>query len=165
MKRFSLILFLILVGAASARAEEPAALPYKLWWSFPRDDLSAIEIDDPDLHVSEYASRWQFVNAVQRCDLKHGDKLLKRRDKDGTPLREVRIDSLDGAGVVRTTTRCVMPLAVWRGKIGERLVERLEDELDAHVSFLMPRRYPGGPTPQNVQKNAETPKSAEKPPK
>src|SRR5262249_9587282 len=126
-----------------------SSLPYKLWWSFPRDDDSAIEIDEADLHVSDFSSRWQFVKAMQHCDLKRGEKLLQRRE--GTPLREVRIDSLDGEGAVRTTSRCVMTLAGWRGRLGQRLVERLDDELDAHVSFLLPRHKP------------EPPKAAEKP--
>ncbi|HZS40622.1 MAG TPA: hypothetical protein VFF06_27505 [Polyangia bacterium] len=134
-------------SAANAQANP---LPYALWWSFPRDDLSAIEIDDPDLRVSEFTSRWQFVTEMQRCEFKRGDKLLKRRE--GTPLREVRIDALDGEGAVRTTTRCVMTLAAWRARLGTRLVERLDDELDAHVSFLLPRHRPPPPPSSTAEK-------------
>jgi hypothetical protein len=136
----------ILLLAAAAQAAPPTdPLPYRLWWSFPRDDVSAIEIDDPDLHVSRFASRWEFVRAIQRCDRRRGERLLKQREVDGNgrPLREVRIESLASSGEVRTTTRCVMPLADWRTRLGERLFDRLEDELDAHVSFLLPRRTPG----------------------
>jgi hypothetical protein len=137
--------------SAVARADNEAKeLPYKLWWSFPRDDASAIEIDDPDLHVSEFTSRWQFVTEMQHCDLKRGERLLKRRE--GTPLREVRIEALDAGGEVRTTTRCVMTLAAWRSRLGQRLVERLDDELDAHVSFLLPRHRPQAPPPSTAAK-------------
>ncbi len=133
-----------LTFALTSRAEpKPEPHPYQLYWSFPRDDLSSIEIDDPDLHVSEFESKWQFAAKMAQCDLKTAARVMKKRAKgEGTPVREVRVDSLDDAGKVHATTRCVLPLAVWRVKIGQRLVERLEDELDAHVSFLVPRRYP-----------------------
>jgi hypothetical protein len=136
-------LYSVSIGTARAIETKDTELPYRLWWSFPRDDVSAIEIDDPDLHVSEFASRWQFVSEMQHCEFKRGEKLLKRRE--GTPLREVRIESLDASGAVRTTSRCVMTLAAWRTRLGTRLVERLDDELDAHVSFLLPRHKPQPP--------------------
>src|SRR5262245_18270757 len=73
-------------GATAPRP--PESLPYRLWWSFPRDDVSAIEIDDPDLNVSRFSSRWQFVREMQRCDPRRSGRLLKRREQngDGTPL-------------------------------------------------------------------------------
>ena len=77
---------------------------------------------------------------VSKCNLKKGKQLLKDRDRGiGIPLREVRIvrDKFE--------TRCVMPLATWRTRLGKRLVERLEDELDAHVAFLYPRKTPQMP--------------------
>ena len=36
-----------------------------------------------------------------------------------------------------------MALKDWRMRIGKPLVIRLEDELDAHAAFLMPRHFPG----------------------
>jgi hypothetical protein len=128
----------------AAAAEDP--MPYRLWWSFPRDDLSAIEIDDPDLHVSEFSSKWNFVSKVGTCDRKVAHRAMKKRAAgDGTPLRELRIETLDSEGKVHDTVRCVMPLASWRTRIGQTLTERLEDELDAHMSFLVPRKYPHKP--------------------
>ena len=131
--------------SAIARAQAPDPLPYKLYWSFPGDDVSAIEIDDPDLHVSKFGSRWELAQRLRSCDAAQSERLLKRRARDnsGVPLREIRIDSSGGDGAVRTTVRCVLPLAKWRGRLGERLLDRLEDELDAHMSVLVPRRTPG----------------------
>lgn len=143
MRYFVAIAILACTLGGRALGDEPSG-PYKLWWSYPHDDESAIEIDDPDLHVSKFDSRWQFANAMQHCDQKHAEKLLKqRKEGDGTLLREVRIDSLDGDGKLRSSQRCVMTLADWRGRLGNRLTDRLEDELDAHMSFLLPRKLPG----------------------
>jgi hypothetical protein len=128
-------------GLASVRAEN--RLPYRLWWSFPNDDDSAIEVDDPDLSVSKWDSRWAFAVAMQKCDAKK-TKLLNQH-KDGTPVREIRIESLEPDGSVRATSRCTLALKDWRTRIGAPLVERLEDELDAHMAFLVPRRVPGMP--------------------
>jgi hypothetical protein len=122
-------------------------MPYRLWWSFPRDDASAIEIDDPDLHVSRFESKWSFVAKMGSCDVKVAHRALKRRAAgEGTPLRELRIETLDAAGNVHDTARCVMPLASWRLRFGKSLTERLENELDAHMSFLVPRRFPKPPS-------------------
>jgi hypothetical protein len=41
--------------------------------------------------------------------------------------------------------RCVMTLQQWRTRIGKDVVYRLDDELDAHAAFLLPRRGPGMP--------------------
>jgi hypothetical protein len=125
---------LALVLLAGAAGADP--LPYRLWWSFPDDDVSAIEIDEPDLRGSAYGSRWQLALALQkRCP-------HVARPPDGTPMREVRLERLDGDGAVKQVRRCVAPLAQWRTRIGARLVERLNDELDAHLSFLIPRKIP-----------------------
>lgn len=135
MKRLGLVLgALLLVGA-----DNP--LPYRIWWSFPNDDDTAIEVDDPDLTESTYTSRWQFAVAMQKCDVRKSKRLAQH--KDGTPVREIRVESLDPDGTTRATSRCVMALADWRTRIGKPLVVRLEDELDAHASFLMPRHFPG----------------------
>jgi hypothetical protein len=136
----------LLLGCGVAAAQNVPPNPYRIWWSFPRDDLSAIEIDDPDLHVAEYESKWLFVSKMASCDKKAALKAMKKRAAgEGTPLRELRIETLDSAGNVHDTARCVMPLASWRQRLGPALAERLEDELDAHVSFLMPRKFPRNP--------------------
>jgi hypothetical protein len=115
-------------------------LPYRLWWSFPDDDVSTIEIDDADLHLSRFQSRWQVVLLLRRCDLKKSRRLAERRDE--TPVRELKVEALSGEGETRTTMRCVLPLKGWRTQLGPEMVERLEDELDAHLRFLLPRKLP-----------------------
>jgi hypothetical protein len=125
---------LLLIGA-----DNP--LPYRIWWSFPNDDDTAIEVDDPDLSESTWTSRWQFAVAMQKCDARKSKRLALH--KDGTPVREIRVESLQVDGTTRSTSRCVMALKEWRARIGRNLVERLDDELDAHASFLMPRHFPG----------------------
>jgi hypothetical protein len=151
----SLGLLALLAGAASA-AEDP--MPYRLWWSFPRDDVSAIEIDEPDLHVSPFDSKWIFVSKVGSCDVKVAHRAMKRRTAgEGTPLRELRIESLDASGNVHDTVRCVMPLTSWRTRLGKALTERLEDELDAHMSFLVPRKIPKAPAAEARPGEAPSP--------
>jgi hypothetical protein len=138
---------LILLAFASRVSATEDPMPYRLWWSFPRDDASAIEIDDPDLHVSRFESKWSFVAKMGSCDIKVAHRALKKRAAgEGTPLRELRIETLDAAGNVHDTARCVMPLASWRLRFGKSLTERLEDELDAHMSFLVPRKFPKPPS-------------------
>jgi hypothetical protein len=129
------------IALAVARADEQAPVPYRLWWSFPNDDDTAIEIDEPDLSVSTWASRWKFAKAMQHCDLKRSKVLSEHRD--GTPVREIKIESIDPDGKVFAVSRCVMTLKSWRTRIGLKLVERLDGELDAHAAFLVPRRVPG----------------------
>jgi hypothetical protein len=150
-----LVVFLaLLLGTGVALAEKDPPNPYRIWWSFPRDDLSAIEIDDPDLHVSDFPSKWVFASKMATCDKKAALKAMKKRAAgEGTPLRELRIETLDASGNVHDTTRCVMPLASWRLRLGQALAERLEDELDAHMSFLLPRKFPRAPavTPAQVE--------------
>jgi hypothetical protein len=147
------------LSTAHAEDEDAEKAPYNVYWSFPRDDMSAIEVDDPDVHASEFPSKWALVNALSKCDVRRSAKLLKKRaEGEGTPVRELRIDSLDGDGKVHSTTRCVLPLSVWRIRMGQRLTERLEDELDAHVSFLVPRKHPPLPNiPQPPAAGAQKP--------
>jgi hypothetical protein len=148
---------LLLIGA-----DNP--LPYRIWWSFPNDDETAIEVDDPDLSESTYTSRWQFAVAMQKCDVRKSKRLALH--KDGTPVREIRVESLEPDGTTRATTRCVMALKEWRTRIGGPLVLRLEDELDAHASFLMPRHFPGsGPFDAGVVPEAKPLKVDVKPQK
>jgi hypothetical protein len=130
--------------AGGAVAADQAKIPYRIWWSFPNDDDTAIEVDDPDLHDSKWDSeRWKFAVAMLKCDTKKSKALATHRD--GTPVREIRVESLEPDGAVRSSLRCVMTLKDWRTRIGKDVVYRLDDELDAHAAFLMPRRAPGMP--------------------
>lgn len=121
----------LLLMCAVAQADPP----YRLWWSMPHDDVSAIEVDDADLGVSEFSTRWELALKLANCN---GPRPARKKD-----LREVRIETLDGVGQPRSTRRCVFALGDWRVRLGERMVVRLEDELDAHISFLHPRKVPG----------------------
>jgi hypothetical protein len=55
----------------------------------------------------------------------------------------LKVESLDASGQVRTVKRCVRTIGEWKKRLGPKLLERLEDELDAHISFLHPRHAPG----------------------
>jgi len=130
-----------LVAGGVAYADPP--LPYKIYWSFPNDDDTAIEVDNPDLNGSKWEDdRWKFAVAMLKCDVKKSKRLALHKDE--TPVREIRVESLNPDGKVRATSRCVMTLADWRTRIGKDVVYRLDDELDAHASFLQPRA-PGMP--------------------
>jgi hypothetical protein len=142
----------VLLLSMFARADQPTINPYRVWWSFPSDDKAAVEVDDPDLSVTDWETRWQFARDMQPCNVKLSLKLAQRRDKS---VREVRIETLDGDGQVRSTSRCVMTLVQWKKRLGDRLYQRLESELDAHDAFLRPRRYPGMPVdPSNPPQKA-----------
>ncbi len=134
-------LFAVAVAGGVAMADP---MPYKVYWSFPNDDETAIDVDEPDLTNSDWDSQlWKFAVAMLKCDARKS-KLLAQH-KDETPVREIRVEALEPDGKVRSTARCVMTLKDWRKRIGKDLVYRLDDELDAHASFLMPRRGPGMP--------------------
>jgi hypothetical protein len=115
--------------------------PYRLYWGVPLDEETAVEIDEADLSVSKLDSLWALARALDSC----ADEHLSKPHPFGVAVREVRIDTLDGDGNVRITRRCQQTLGPWQRLLGERLFERLEDELDAHISFLRPRRQPGDP--------------------
>ena len=133
-----------LVGLAGVAAADQMPMPYRVWWSFPNDDDTAIEVDNPDLTGSKWEDdRWKFAVAMLKCDAKRSKVLAQH--KDGTPVREIRVESLQADGKVRATSRCVMTLQQWRVRIGKDVVYRLDDELDAHAAFLLPRRGPGMP--------------------
>jgi hypothetical protein len=141
---------LVLLWGGVAAADPAPPMPYKIWWSFPNDDDTAIEVDNPDLTGSRWEDdRWQFAVAMLKCDGKKS-KLLAQH-KDETPVREIRVEALEADGKVRSTLRCVMTLKDWRKRIGKDLVYRLDDELDAHASFLMPRRGPGMPAKSTLK--------------
>jgi hypothetical protein len=164
MKRTSKGWWLVLASAAAllagartlAAPKAPLALPYRVWWSFPNDDDTAIEVDGPDLSWSRWdGQRWKFAVEMQKCDQKKSKQLAQH--KDGTPVREIRVDALEADGKVRTTVRCVMTLKDWRVRIGKDLVYRLDDELDAHAAFLMPRRSPGMPAKESLSPDGGAP--------
>jgi hypothetical protein len=144
-------LLIACVGWSAVAAAD--AVPYKVWWSFPNDDDTAIEVDEPDLGMSRWeGQRWKFAVEMQRCDIKKS-KLLAQH-KDGTPVREMRVDALEPDGTVRATVRCVMTLADWRKRLGKNLIYRLDDELDAHAAFLLPRRGPGMPAKASTDESS-----------
>ncbi|HXU71006.1 MAG TPA: hypothetical protein VN947_16845 [Polyangia bacterium] len=151
MSRALLAALLLLAGGAAVA--DP--IPYKMFWSFPSDDVTAIEVDDADLSLSPWEDkRWKFAVAMLKCDTRRSKVLAQH--KDGTPVREMRVDALEPDGKVRSTSRCVMTLKDWRTRIGKDLVYRLEDELDAHESFLMPRRGPGMPAKEPLSPDGES---------
>ena len=144
-------------GGASAAKPSPAALSVlddpekpaeppdarRLWWTFPADDNTAIEIDSADLR-SYPKPRLSLVSLAESCDKKRAAKLLAAREAGATaPLRELRLDT-PGQTDPR---RCVNTLAAWKKRLGAPMTERLEDELDAHLSFLVPRQRPKPATP------------------
>jgi hypothetical protein len=157
-RKWELALALIALSGSTARAVGPEPVPasdairdpYRVWWSFPVDDVNAIEVDQYDLEESSFPSRWQFAIAMTKCAKQRRAPVMTPTGaslQGRTVLRELRIEVVGVDGAVRSTSRCVMPLGAWRDRIGERLVERLDDELDAHVSFLSPRKVPGGKPP------------------
>lgn len=165
MSRLTLaVLTLALAGAAAAQpldggapaattpatptpaATTAAPATVRVYWSFPNDDITAIEVDDADLSAEggdRWASRVDFAQAMQHCDFRRSRRLAQH--KDGTPVREIRVESQGEQKGAKPATRCVMTLKQWRKRIGKDLVYRLDDELDAHESFLLPRRGPGMP--------------------
>src|SRR5262249_38284917 len=71
-------------GAARAAGDK---VPYRVWWSFPNDDETAIEVDEPDLAESTWeGDRWKFAVAMQKCNVKRSKVLAEHRDE--TPVRE-----------------------------------------------------------------------------
>jgi hypothetical protein len=134
-----LLLCSSLALADPSPSPRPNAPPYRLWWSLPLDDDSAIEVDDAETGSSKFGSRWQLAVA-QGC---HGAPPRNGIARGGDPVtRELKVETIDATGQVRTTRRCVRTLAEWKKRLGARLTERLEDELDAHISFLHPRHTP-----------------------
>jgi hypothetical protein len=126
--------------ASPSPSPRPAGPPYRLWWSLPMDDDLAIEVDEYESGASKFGSRWQLAlregcaHAPVRKGIAGGG--------DGI-LRELKVETLDANGKVRSSRRCVRTLAAWRKRLGPQLTERLEDELDAHIAFLHPRHVPG----------------------
>jgi hypothetical protein len=112
------------------------ATPYKLWWSLPLDDDLAIEVDDSEVGASPFATRWKLA-VSQGCD-----KRVLPPQKGDRKLRELKVETLGPDGAVRSAKRCVRTVADWKRRLGEKLFERLDDELDAHIAFIHPRKVP-----------------------
>ena len=137
-----LLLLSALAFADPSPSPKPNGPPYRLWWSLPMDDDNAIEIDDAETGSSKFGSRWQLALS-QGC---HAAPPRRGIARGGDPVtRELKVETLDGSGQVRTARRCVRTLAEWKKRLGPKLTERLEDELDAHISFLHPRHTPVEP--------------------
>jgi hypothetical protein len=139
----ALVLLLCLPGAT--RAEAPTS-PYRLFWSFPGDEVSAIDVDRGDLDKSRFKSDYELVQYLAGLP-----KEKPQKPKPGAgaapPARELRVDQLDGEGKVRATLRYVAPLSRWRKRLGDDFVDRVEDEFDAHLRMILPRRNAPEHTP------------------
>lgn len=128
-----------LITLSSLVAAEVPRSPYVLSWSFPGDELSAIEIDRGDLSASRFASAIELTLYLRALPRQRPRKA--RPGEASVPARELRIDQRDAAGALRTSARYSLSLTEWRQRLGEPLVERLEDEFDAHLRMLLPRRH------------------------
>jgi hypothetical protein len=131
----------VVLAAGVAHADETRRSPYRLSWAFPDNELSAIEIDRGDLAPSRFATDYELVAYL--AALKK-DRPAKKRSDSTVPARQLTIEQLDGDGKVRSTQRYVASLPVWRKRLGEEMVERLEDEFDAHLRMIFPHG-PHGP--------------------
>lgn len=144
-------LALVLLTGGIARADlpppstaKPPAPAYKVFWSFPNDDDTAIDVDNPDLGGSKWEDDLpKFAVDMLKCNFKRSKILAQHNDE--TPVREIRVERMNADGKVQSTSRCVMTLKDWRTRLGKDVVYRLDDELDAHAAFLMPQRAPGMP--------------------
>ena len=136
---FSFAFALAFADPSPSPSPAATAPPYRLWWSLPLDDDSAIEVDEFETSASRFGTRWQLAVA-QGCAANPPRNGIAR---GGDPVtRELKVETLDSEGRVRAAKRCVRTLADWRKRLGPKLIERLEDELDAHIAFLHPRHMP-----------------------
>ena len=125
----------------SAEAE-PAQSPYRITWSFANDELSTIDVDSGDLSSSRFTSPIElatFMRKLPRAKKSKGASETPPMTTHAAPPRELRIEQVDGAGKVRSTDRWIATVEEWRRRLGERMVDRLEDEFDAHLRMLLPR--------------------------
>ncbi len=132
---------LLLVGMR-AHAEAPES-PYKLLWSFPADDLSAIDVDRGDLARAASRAPSRSRDICRPAAAEEAEEAGAWAEN--VPRRELRIEQLDGSGTIRSSLRYVATLVEWRRRLGEPMVERLEDEFDAHLRMLLPRKAPPRP--------------------
>jgi hypothetical protein len=141
-------LFCLLLLCGLARADATPSSPYDLYWSFPDDAVSAIDVDIGDLSKSRFKTDYELVKYLGA--LKKEKPVKPKPGETAAPSRELRVDQRDPDGKVRSTTRYVAPLQTWRNRLGEDMVERLEDEFDAHLRMVLPRRnvpvHPPGPS-------------------
>ena len=134
-----------LTGTGTVHAETPRS-PYRIYWAFPDNDMSGIDVDRGDLSVSRFESDFELVRYL--ADQPKPKRPARPKPGEASiPDRELKVQQLDGAAAVRSTTTYTMPLAAWRKLLGERMVERLEDEFDAHLRMIFPRRTVPSPTP------------------
>ena len=136
-------------GIGRAHAETPRS-PYRVYWAFPDNEMSGIDIDRGDLSVSRFESDFELVRYL--ADQPKPKKPGKPKPGEASiPDRELKVQQLDGKGSVRSTLTYRMPLADWRKLLGERMVERLEDEFDAHLRMIFPRRTAAPPNTDPAQ--------------
>lgn len=128
--------------AATAVAEPPAS-PYVIRWSFPADEVSAIEVDRGDLSVSRFHTAFDLARYMH--ELKPTKKAASKPANSLIPGRELCVIQLDADGKVRNTDRYVATLEDWRMRLGDALLERLEDEFDAHLRMVLPRKRAPSP--------------------
>lgn len=145
------LLICALLVAASAHAETPQS-PYRLYWAFPDNAISGIDVDRGDLSASRFDSNFELVRYLAQQP-KPKKSAKSKPGEAAIPDRELEVQQLDGTGAVRSTVTYVMPLVAWRKLIGERMVERLEDEFDAHLRMFFPRR--AIPTPPRAPPEPE----------
>ena len=155
----ALLIAVTLLGASVTRAETPSS-PYQLHWSFRDDDLSAIDVDRGDLSASRFQTDYELVKYLE--GLKPEKPKRSKPGEAAAPARDLRVDRLGSDGVVRTTARYSAPLAVWRKRLGEAMVERLEDEFDAHLRMILPRKVPPAHVPTDGDREKPKGESAER---
>lgn len=129
-------LALSLLVSAPLAAEAPRS-PYRVYWSFPGDELSSIDVDRGNLSASRFESDFQLVKYL--ASLKPEKPKKGKLGEQAAPGRELRVEQVDSQGQVRSTRRYAAPLETWRNRLGEPMVERLEDEFDAHLRMILPR--------------------------
>ena len=135
----AILLWLFAAVPSPSPSPQANGPPYRLWWSLPLDDDNAIEVDEAETGASKFGGVWQLA-VKQGCNAARPREGIAR---GGDPVtRELKVETLDAAGQVRDTRRCVRTLSEWKKRLGAKLTERLEDELDAHISFLHPRHTP-----------------------
>jgi hypothetical protein len=130
------------LGAAPALAETPRS-PYRVFWSFPGDELSSIDVDRGNLSASRFTSDFQLVKYLGSLKQEKAGKGKAQKGPPGAEAavqsRELRVEQVDSQGAVRSTKRYAATLETWRQRLGEPMVERLEDEFDAHLRMILPR--------------------------
>jgi hypothetical protein len=136
----------LVMGVGLAAYAEPETSPYRVTWSFPDDEVSAITIDRVELDKSRFGNTYELVKYLGKLPPEKPKK--PKPGEAGEPMREVRVDQLGPDGKIRATTKYPAKLATWRKRLGEEMVERLEDEFDAHLRMVLPRKVAPAHPPQ-----------------